>query len=361
MNSYLRVTYKGTIVEVPLEHRVTVFMSDSGKGKTRFVATSIESLSDDPDDKILTVTSNRELMFYTDQASPKDFEKVYDRHDDVFYVMDEEFARRFFDIIRYSYDKFIIVSRSRFLLNFTDIRSIYDLVFNNNGFECTRVFTPLPLAGKPDVFVTEAHENNSEHLYIERCMPEISPLVSGKGRNKLCDTIEELLRNKRNIKKVFVAFDMGAGASDYPKFRDIRDEYAVDIYAIPYVCFESVLFYSKLVQGITRSVDSTKVKAFSSEKYYEKLLNIVTLGTPLKSEHPEFSECFTKECTKCCEYSQPSLLLKTLFSEEGLPLLKWYWNTYHPEWVPLTDALVEPLKKSYNPKGFDKSKYDIKE
>ena len=74
-----------------------------------------------------------------------------------------------------------------------------------------------------------------------------------------------------------------------------------------------------------------------------------TYGTKLASKHAEFSSCFLKDCTDCCEYSQPSLLLKTLFSEEGLPLLRWYWNTYHPEWVPLTDTVIEKLKTLYAP------------
>ena len=361
MCDYLKVSYNGTVVQVPLIYRVTVFMSTSGEGKTYFIDSSIESFVDDSEDKVLTVECEKKLLFFSDKSDIKTFTEIYEKHEDVYYVMDEEFARHFFEIIKNSYDKFIIVSRSKFLLNFVDIRSIYTLVFNRESFMCSNAFKIVPPEGKPDLFIVESHERKSEHLFIETCMPEVLPIVSGFGRNKLCDVLSTILDRNANIKKVFLAFDLGAGASNYQRFVDIQNYYGINIYVFPYVCFESILFYSKLVQSITKDIDIDKINAFSSEKYYEKLLEVRTYGTKLASKHAEFSSCFLKDCADCCEYSQPSLLLKTLFSEEGLPLLKWYWNTYHPEWVPLTDTVIEKLKTLYNPKGFDKSKYSIKE
>lgn len=117
---------------------------------------------------------------------------------------------------------------------------------------------------------------------------------------------------------------------------------------VEYTSFEALLYFSKLVQSIPASDIAHDTREKSIELYYEKLLYNVTRGTKSESSHPNFSECFIKNCSCCCEFSQPSLL----FGEEGLQFLKWYWNTYHPEWVPLTDAVISVLKASYSPKGF---------
>lgn len=32
--------------------------------------------------------------------------------------------------------------------------------------------------------------------------------------------------------------------------------------------------------------------------------------------------------------------------------LQWTMQFYHPEWVPLTDDIIDGLKRTYNPNGF---------
>lgn len=75
MCDYLKVSYNGTVVQVPLIYRVTVFMSTSGEGKTYFIDSSIESFVDYSEDKVLTVECEKKLLFFLIKAISKRSQK----------------------------------------------------------------------------------------------------------------------------------------------------------------------------------------------------------------------------------------------------------------------------------------------
>lgn len=269
-------------------------------------------------------------------------------------IADEEFVLECLPDVLLSRHEVLAIARSRRLYNFVDARCLYSVDFSDDTkFLIEKITLNCSLDGVPDLIITEASNGKSENMYIRTVMPEVNNVVAASSRNRVGTVLRKCVTtSKSTIRKVFIVIDLSAGASALGSIIPIAFEHNIDLHFVEYTSFEALLYFSKLVQSIPASDTAHDVSEKSTELYYEKLLYNVTRGTKLESSHPNFSECFIKNCSCCCEFSQPSLLLKTLFSKEGLPLLRWYWNTYHPEWVPLTDVVISVLKDIYNPKGF---------
>ena len=337
-------------VRIDLESNITILGGASGSGKTESIALASESDVDIA--KQLKVISNLPCYPLLDDAAESIWSKLVESIETVLFYIDEELALQKWSEIILSKHKYLIICRSRSLYNYADMRNFYRYNLHEDFYlECTKIVLNTKLEGKPDAVFVESAPDKNEHLYFNTCLPEIVNVIPGNGRNHMCKVIRGKLRNNKKLKKIFVALDAGAGLSSLEDLVEDCRVYGVDIRLIEYTAFEAILYFSKLVQNLNRPRPEVLGK-MSVEKYFEELIRVVTQGTKLYSDHPSIAQCFIKQCNDCCKYGEQSLLLKTLFNKEGLPLLKWYWNTYHPEWVPLTDDIIDGLKRTYNPNGF---------
>lgn len=344
-------------VRILLEYRITVLGGFSGRGKSRFVSeTAIQVYRTEDDLRQYTFVTESSLpkRTFPDGSDPKVFRDTLRNGESFVLLADEEFVLECLPDVLLSRHKVLVIARNRRLYNFVDARCLYSVDFSdNNKFLVEKITLNYRLDGVPDLIITEASNGKSENMYIRTVMPEVNNVVAASSRNRVGTVLRKCITtSKSTIRKVFIIIDLGASASALGSIIPIAFEHNIDVRFVEYTSFEALLYFSKLVQSIPASDIAHDTREKSIELYYEKLLYNVTRGTKLESSHPNFSECCIKNCSCCCEFSQPSLLLKTLFSKEGLQLLKWYWNTYHPEWVPLTDAVISVLKASYNPKGF---------
>lgn len=333
-------------VRIPLVNRITILTGESGSGKTKTIELTGAYVFNKEYD--VHVESNLPVVIYSKEAGDI-VDTLKDEQRKLIFI-DEDVATHYKNKLAITHHKVLLITRGRMLWNFVDINDVYYVNFRDvNNLTIQKLYSQKELYGVYDYVITEADNNKSENTLITKLLPEIGNVVAGRGRDNIANVIDELdLYNTR----VLVFLDTGAGALFLDDIYDAKSERSVDITIVPYTSFEALLYWSKLTQSLPNTARENKLNLRSSEMFYEHALQKRTAGTKIRSKHAEFSECFIKQCTSCCELHQSSTLLKTLFSTEGLPLLRWYWQTYHPDWIQLSNEIIETLKHSYNPNGF---------
>lgn len=354
-----RVSFSNSLgieYNVPLRNRITLIWGGySGIGKSKFLKLTGETTFND--DVSFDVTSDLPTYVLPIGNDVTTSTLVFNNDKTSVLVMDETIAVAFKNQLLSSKHYLVIISRNDTFIDMADCRSAHLLYFNSLfGFVIESLFKIEEPVGVYDEIITEGNYSCSENRCIRSCFPEIIEITySSKGKDKMRKAIRAAVQ-QRNHRRILCLIDLAAGVSSWLSIIKSSLSYECECCVLPYTSFEAMLFYSKLVQQLNIKFKSV-TNYYSVETAYEALLQYATINTPIQSNHGSFSDCFITDCTTCgksteCVYKQQSFLLKTLFSEDGLPLLKWYWNTYHPEWVPLSDKLTEGLKRSYNPDGF---------
>lgn len=347
--SYIKLSAGINDTVITLDKDITVIYGQSGVGKTEILELQRNSIK--AKKAVYSIESDLKFRVILDSDSSEAYSDALRDHTCQLLIMDEGLARKRIQFPNSCSIPVVVVCRNKALLNYVDIRCLRTLVIEDSRrITSSELFVSRELVGVPDYVLVESSEHHNEHLYLSRCMPEIKNVIACDGRNNTIVNLGKIYR-RTGCRKFFIAIDLCAGASIMPGLLFYQRRYNLDISFIEYTSFEAILYFSKLVRCVGR-VYNTDSPYKSLEDFYEDALRFATVNTPLHSEHPHISDCFVRDCNGCCEHSQSSLLLKTLFNKEGLTLLKWYWSTYHPEWVQLTDSIIKALQEKYNPDGF---------
>lgn len=339
-----------TVFDIPLRSHFTAIIGNSGDKKSYFIGISGNYLVSDD----VKVGMQSSLPIVTAVTSlPVSADSLFDeKYPKSVLVLDEEVVKAYETEISTCKHFIVFISRSAYLHEFCDVRNTYTLVCNNSESIVVAHYPSFntALSGVYDYYLTESIEGCSEYKFVNNVLPELKPIKGCKGRDNISTVIRKMHLPAGN--RILVIMDLSAGLGAVEKINKQCEESCIAVSFVDYTSFEALLCRSKLVNSLSTecSLDFNNFKTL--EKYYEAIIYELTKNTILESSHDGFSDCFIRECKECCELSQPSLLLKTLFSVEGIPLLKWYWNTYHTDWYPLQDLIINNLKKFYNPKGF---------
>lgn len=340
-----------TVFRIPLRSHFTMITGDSGVGKTYFIKISGKYLVSR--DVKIGMRSSLPIITSISSLAVTAYSLFGEDYPKSILVLDEEVVKSYSKEIEKCKHFVVIISRSDYLREYCDARNTFTLLCESIENVSVRHFPTFntKLSGDYTCYFTESRVGCSEYKFIEKVMPELTPLVGCNGRDNIARQIRKV--NLQQGSRILIFMDLSASMGALFKIMKQCYNLKLDVSFVNYTSFEALLCNSKLVKslGTECTLDFNKYKTL--ELFYEAVIYKLTKGTRLESLHKEFSSCFIENCKSCCEVAQSSSYLKSMCSSEGIELLKWYWNTFHPEWVPLTDELISLLRKHYNPKGFE--------
>lgn len=266
--------YKEDTARITLYSKFTCITSnDSGKGKSEFIAMLSRRIAEE------TCEVYCDKEYPVTISSIENISPVLKTNERMIVIIDEAITLKSGILQQLIKTPHLYICINRFLPlhgNYP-LCGIYTIERTDLWFSI-KPFNELPLYSGEipiDTIITESAANRSEH---ELLSVYTNKVVASNGSGNVYRQIKQYQYN------ILVLMDLGNIGTSLQTLL-ISCENRTNVFFYPYSCFEELLFKSKLIDIEESSIKIRTTDVITTERYYEKILELVTKGTILEYHH----------------------------------------------------------------------------
>lgn len=315
---------------------------DSGEGKSWL----FETLQQDYVEGLTSVECNYPVVFgdvatIEDSLNRTEVSVIF--VDEIMVSKDNQ-LRRNLDLSKHL---IVAITRDSYFNSAASLNSIYQVCVVNDNF----IIRPynydnkLPLCNSlmnTDIIVTEASVDRSEYALIDTLCKKYNrkvEIVPAGGKDKIHTKLAWLTKTCPDD-KIVVFTDLGNIISQL-RLLTKRCKQNPNISFYDWESFEELFCNCMFILGNAKFPAISQFNYFSLEKYFEKVLEWMTKGTPYEYTHkkPKLSSCYFEECFNCknCDVECDNKLSAVLDNKIGKVLFEYYSKDRKSEGLPMMD------------------------
>lgn len=268
-----------------------IYGIDSSEGKTQLYDVIAEGRTGALDGEVTISVSVSNPSYKFTQETGASIEAVLGRKDEKYIIMVDEYSILSGEMIskaKKSEHVFLCVTRAMPWSLSYPLQGLYivsrsltddgELSFDLNHYNGLPILKEI--SDSYDYIVTESSPNHSEHELLSLYF---SNLVPASGRDKINRVLLKLCKSNPNC-KILVFADLGnIGQAVHLLEQRVKENPNIIFY--DYVCFEQLLYESKLIKSLGKKSDINRFSVLSLEEYFSKKLEIETQGSYLEYKH----------------------------------------------------------------------------
>lgn len=268
-------------------HYTTVIGFDSGEGKTWM----FDSVSRKQAAGELRIECEYDVIFSTLESLERDL----DLEERTVIITDEYTISKSVSIMRKINNcrhLIIAITRTSLMRADSPLNGIYKIVPKADSvFDAVSVYEDNPLnltrnLSGIEIIVTEAAFEKSEHQFISslcKITGKKLQIMAAGGKDNISKKLRQLSAEYPD-KGILVLMDLGNVSSQF-KILKKRCSENHQIKFFDYICFEELLTEGSLFQPYCGLFQGDVFDFLTPERYYEKKLETITLGTPFAYKH----------------------------------------------------------------------------
>ena len=332
MMLYVDNIMDGTQYKLEFNRKVTIILGDSGIGKTKVIELIKNSsryshiqLHSDLSSKVIA------LDFYSDwkiliEHAEKD--TIFIADEDCTFVNERDFSR----LVNDSECYFIFITREpKGSLGYS-YKDIYTLRCSGKYHESVPVYIDNFDNLDSEVELVVVEDSKSGYEFYKYCLEYHNKdikVISSEGKDKLIWCVINAITENNTVRSIGIIADGAAIGNQIDGIQQLKYKYPDIKFSIFMPeCFEELLLNSNILNfKIPRELQSRRyINTFSSyEKYYGKLLTLLTQDTPASYTKKEINKCFLYNCcfqkiSKCSLYKRENkvdTIVNIIYKDNG--------------------------------------------